>query len=463
MKEVFYQYDKLISSESLEIKNYQPTPCNVSFTNSFPYEGYYNAYFTVIRNPVNNKIHLYYRSSISPDSKIMQHSVTCVAISNDGGITFDKPVYPIHSWKNQEQELKETNIVIKGNGSSHNFTCCYDPKGKRFVGIGGLHTWQYENLHKECNYKHKLVKMKANNRNIVALDPNVFHPCQINGLYCYTSIDGIHWNLLQNKPILHGFHKGQQDKFRGYSEYDGHLSLDYLPDEECFVLYGRANVGRGSRFIQYAKSKDLTNWSPLNLISISPKYKIGQNYYFPNFHSYPGCNNYYIGFLPYVVKDQDSTAGIYLTMSTDGKTWKRYQKIRPTIIRMKDRNSRHPVAGIIVSDDGTKFYTYVQENYFRGHRDDPFEIKRYEIRKDGYHSFYSKDGNFSMKVKVSSGKLVANYKCHQDGWISFSLNDQEPVQYTDDQLDQVIFKNLSEDEYDLKVHLHNSEIFSLRD
>ena len=112
------------------------------------------------------------------------------------------------------------------------------------------------------------------------LDPNISRDDRKNGMYLLESEDGVKWNKVSTKPVLHGL-------VDSYSCPLGSVGFDTSPcllkhDDE-FYYYGRLNTSLDERGIYMRKSKDLSNWSPPEKVIINNDgdNHLRKNYYIP--------------------------------------------------------------------------------------------------------------------------------------------------------------------------------------
>lgn len=145
---------------------HRPIPREVVFVHDAPWEGSGSGYHTVFRD--GDIYRLYYRGLHLDVSKGKLNTgrhppYYCYAESKDG-IRWTRPNLGIVEFEGS----KKNNIILQGLGT-HNFTPFKDenpntPKEQRYKGIGGIK--------------------------------------QEGGLYAFQSPDGIHWSLMQKKPVI---------------------------------------------------------------------------------------------------------------------------------------------------------------------------------------------------------------------------------------------------------------------
>jgi hypothetical protein len=424
MKQLFYDLNLLEEHTNVYIKEYAPKAENIIYKPDRKYESDVSLYFNIIRNN-NGNVQLYYRSAAKNINDMFCiyapfTQYTGYAESNDG-ISFEKPNLNIVNYLDNTKN----NIILKEGMASTNFMVFYDSKTNIYRGIGGGHN-DYVSISSKNNHTPKCIKntkyidkqMGIFNK---PLDPDVEHSCRINGLYQWTSNDGIHWNLVNNKPFINGFHPGGCDRpvngKYGISPFDGLPSIFYDNLVNEYRLYVRYNPRSNIRNIQYATSKDFVNWSSLKHITFEPPFDLNNdNYYYSSMQPYPDSDQYYT-LLPYYHKDRPYQFETYLAFSEDGIHWKRMHK-------MINKCGYNNVSGLIISNDKTEMYIYLQENYMNKQRKMPrTNVRRYSIRMDGFTSIRCDKNNkgsfMTKKIRLCDFKI--NHKIYGGGYISINI------------------------------------------
>ena len=429
--------------------------------------GYAN-YFSIIRNPENNMVYMYYCNDTS--NPII--AKTCIATSPDG-IHFSRPKIKKYEYGGK----KNNNIILDVGVSSTNLFPFYDENPNidseyKWKAIGGLHLslWnikEYMNKHPE---KDKYFEI-AHHLNYINIKPslnlvkpedvyNLPHPAFIrywksfkkkripdsdnvtmflyidskepspfggNGIMAYQSTNGLDWHTFRDTPIISGMHPGHYDKLYTCSHYDCHPCCFWDRNQNHYKIYLRSNINYGVRHIQYATSSDLTNWSPLQYVNISPKFNMkNDNYYSACCQMYPD-SNVYIGFPPYY-QNKGNKSFIALMVSLDGVNW----NIVNQLIK-GEKISSFSVGGFIYSNDETEMYIYEHFNRSKilGGKV-PSGITRYSIRADGLSSITSHGntmGNFEVdKIKIK-GNIYINFKTKKDGHIKVEIRNNKNKPY----------------------------------
>jgi len=193
--------------DGVSLKLHNPTPREVAIVFDAPCEGNTSAYVTVFQD--DNLYRMYYRGSEQDftNNKGL-HELTCYAESDDG-IHWRKPELNLFEFDGS----KKNNIVWVGTGN-HNFTPFKDtnPNAKpdeKYKAFGGLGD---------------------------------------NGLIAFKSSDGIHWEKIQDEPVIT---KGA---------FDSQNLAFWNPVTECYMDFHRG-FKDGVRHIMTCTSKDFINWT----------------------------------------------------------------------------------------------------------------------------------------------------------------------------------------------------------
>lgn len=280
----------------------------------------------------------------------------------------------------------QANMIHEGNCLSHNFSVFTGHDGKIY-GIGGMDNWKHNiTWHKAGTFDvfKTLFKQKYGReydrgeaRFKKAHDRLINEKWLLDysgGLYLFTSDDGINFKPVQKKPIITVNHPGYNSALDWKStEFDSHICC--IHDGHKYILYVRDNIKKGIRYIQYATSKDLVNWSEFNNIVMSPKFDPDEdNYYLPCFHF---INNKYLGFLPYF---RGGRACIRYVRSVDGIKWTVIDSFflsDTNRIIANEKNPVHPVQGH--TRDKKNLYFYFHMNYWGADENEPVVIKKYRM------------------------------------------------------------------------------------
>lgn len=302
-------------------------------------------YFNLLKCP-NGNIRLY-------SNRWVKYHDT-VSVGSKDGITFDR----------------ELILALKKSGATHNFFPFIGQDGKMY-GIGGIDNWKHDkNFHDIKDYD--TWKIAYENKFKKPVNPEVFQLEEhrrllsnkrildhVDGLYLFSSTDGKKWSQLSKVPIVtvekEGFVNAMINFGKG-SEFDGAVNCIWNDEIKKYILYIRANVDIGCRFIQYSVSDDLLSWEKFNLIKVEGYEKAKDNYYTPCFMKY---KDWYIGLIPYF---REGKGSIRLLRSRDGIKWdivKDFFKEETAVFKDgKPKNSCHAVNGMLIKDGVINFYIH---------------------------------------------------------------------------------------------------------
>jgi hypothetical protein len=212
-RELFVDSVLIDRLEGAELRLQTPRSAGVALQLDKPWERHLSGYFTVFRDGDGDVYRMYYRGRPLTgygDGNEKAQEVTCVAESNDGR-EWSRP----RVGKYEIAGTRDNNIVLANLAPvTHNFAPFIDtrpgvPAAQRYKGVGGSRD---------------------------------------SGLIPYTSADGIHWERLQEKPIITG------------GAFDSQNNIFWSDLEQCYVCFYRT-FRNGVRWISRTTSKDFTTWS----------------------------------------------------------------------------------------------------------------------------------------------------------------------------------------------------------
>ena len=368
----------LISKLSGDLKQHlhQPEPKEVVLTTGASWEGNTCAYYTIFRDGA--KFRMYYRGSHwdTKTKKAAHREVVCYAESKDG-IHWTKPNLGLFEFNGS----KKNNIVFDGIGT-HCFVAFKDNN---------------PNCLPEARYKGI-----ARGR-----------PTGKKGLYVFQSPDGIHWKLIQNKPVItEGAFDSQNLAF-----WNAHTK-QYREYHRTFV--------NGKRAIMTGTSKDFVNWTKPVLL----EYQKGipaQHLYTNAVQPYSRAPHLLVGFPTRYLPDQGSRVEPTLMISRDGQRFHRW--LEPVIPESapKDRKgnrSNYMTWGLVeIPDRPNHLSVFATEAYYTG---PDTRVRRFEYRKDGFVSLRGgAKGGLLITKPIALGRLAErltlNFKTNNDGQVRVSL------------------------------------------
>lgn len=287
--------------------------------------------------------------------------------------------------------------IFKKSGASHNFFPFYG-RDKKLYGIGGIDNWKYDKeFHDITGYKSFVTTYESKfkesskdvkfdllkHRTLLSSKTVLNHVC---GLYLFTSKDGLNWEQVYKSPIITVFNKGYTNAIKLFgksSEFDGHVNCVYDDLNDEYYIYLRSNVSQGFRFIQYATSKGLKEWSEFKYLFGRHKNNI-DNYYTPCMFKYKSL---YIGVVPYF--NLDNKCCLRILTSHTGNNWYIKKDIFLDNVAFykgeKPKNTKHFVNGYVETEK--EIYFYVHENFYGLNSHKPVTLKRYSILKKDFNEF----------------------------------------------------------------------------
>jgi len=376
--------DWLIEKASgVELHLNKPTPREVAIVFDKPWEGNSSAYVTVFQD--GDLFRMYYRGSHYDLEKNQDmHEVTCYAESNDG----------IH-WQKPELNLFEfngtihNNIVWRGVGN-HNFTPFLD--ANPFAS-------------QDSKYK----ALASGN----------------GGLVAFQSPDGIHWKLMQEKPVIT---KGA---------FDSQNLAFWNPITKRYMDFHR-DFYNGVRHIMTCTSEDFINWTEPQWLDFgdAPLEHLYTNAIAPYYRAPHILIGFPKRFMPGRRKLPDDpwdgvSDGVFMS-SRDGSHWHRWLEafIRPGLQKERWWQRNNMTAwGILVTKSDVpgmpdELSLYSSEAYCT----DECRLRRYTLRIDGFVSVHAPytGGELLTKPLIFNGKeLVINYSTSAAGSVRVEITDTD--------------------------------------
>jgi len=317
-------------------------------------------------------------------------------------------------YNTETQEMKK--ILQSQYLLTDNF-CVIKPKDNDgYYAVGGEHN---KSLHRIMGSSGPTI----NYRGRTIPSPEVYSQRHFNGLYLMHSKDLLHWDYVRKVPVISGIHPGQTDNFQGYSRFDSKISCFYSKRLEEYIIFVRANMGRGRRWVQTARSKDLIDWSPLQLLHMDGVDFNKDNYYCLEAMEYPDAD-LFVGISAYTNKPRYPTETcIKLMFSKDGVHWIDRGSILETPTSADGyRNSVQPTC-VFFDNGGDHYDMFLNENYNRIlTRNEGSNLVNYTIPKDRLVGVKAADtGRVEFDMGIRSDRLIVNYDAH--GYIKFTIND----------------------------------------
>jgi hypothetical protein len=407
-RELFVDDFLIASFDGAELMLHNPLPREVVLTCDEPWEGTACGYMTVFRD--QDRYRMYYKSydtDITSGEKINSHELFVAYAESENGIDWIKPNLGLFEFDGS----RNNNIVWKGNGC-HGFTPFID----------GNPECPTEAKYKAVGAKRKAVR---------------------NGLFGLQSPDGIHWSLIQHKPII-------QD-----GDFDSQNLAIWDSLHSIYRVYFRERR-EGNRSIRTAVSDDFIHWSDAKWLEFSGE-PIEQ-LYTNQIESYYRAPHIFIGFptryidrrewslsmdwLPqlqerrirYQIKKRYGTAlteGLFMT-SRDGRIFKCWREAftRPGVERSGQwiYGAGYQSHGMFETPSALpgappELSFFVTENSWHGNGT---KFRRYTIRVDGFVSVHAsmQGGEFTTKPLTFEGNLLdLNFSTSAAGGILVEIQD----------------------------------------
>ena len=177
------------------------------------------------------------------------------------------------------------------------------------------------------------------------------------------------WKIINNKkPIIYNNYpkNGVINFEEKYPLIDSNICCFYSRILKKYILYCRANIQRGIRFVQYTTSNNLIDWSKFNTIKSNNFDKKKDNYYTFNCIEIFKLNIFF-GLVPYTNDLEKPTEySVRKLISSDGVNWHDIgvlfygEPINSTNIT---RCNTH-VAGIFYKKNIEELYIFLHHNYY---------------------------------------------------------------------------------------------------
>lgn len=464
--------DKLTGEVDIRLQH--PIPREVVFKFDQPWEGSSSGYHTIFQD--GDLYRLYYRGShlIVSDGRINTGShkpFYCYAESKDG-IHWTRPELGLVKFNGS----KKNNIILEGKGT-HNFAPFKD---------------ENPNCKPEAKYK-ALAGGQSEG-----------------GLFAYQSADGIHWKLMQEKPVIT---KGA---------FDSQNLAFWDSDQKTYRTYYRVFTGgittskiwkpEGDRAIQTATSDDFLNWK--NVADLTYEDSPDEELYTNQVKAYHRAPHIRIGFPARYIergwsesmqalpdperrKQRASSVERYgtaiseglLMASRDGVHFKRWNEafLRPGIERTGTWQYGHQfIAEHVVETKSAlpgapdELSIYAAEDYWHGKGG---SLRRYSLRLDGFTSVHAsmKGGELITQTLIFKGtKFSANFATSAAGSMRVEIQtaDGQPIKgfslaecadLFGDTVDRTVTWNqkadvssLQDKPVRLRIHLKDADLYSFQ-
>ncbi|HVX64511.1 MAG TPA: hypothetical protein VHC19_28060 [Pirellulales bacterium] len=352
------------------LKMHRPEPKEVVIVCDAPWEGNISAYYTLFAD--GGRFRMYYRGAhFDEQAKRSTHpEFACYAESRDG-IHWEKPKLGLFEFKGS----KDNNIVWAGEGT-HNFT-------------------PFKDENPDCAPEARYKALAGGSK----------------GLKAYQSADGIHWSLMQEKPVIT---KGA---------FDSQNLAFWHPLQQRYLDFHRS-FHEGVRAITTCSSTDFLNWTePVQLkYGDAPPEHLYTNAIQPYFR----VPHLFLGFPTRFQPKHEQVEPILMT-SRDGLNFHRWPEPLIPITAPKDRDgnrSNYMTRGLLqLPGDGRDLSVYATEAYYAGPGS---RVRRFTFRTDGFVSVHAnaEGGELVTKPFTFAGRqLKLNYVTAGGGKLLVELQD----------------------------------------
>ena len=411
--ELFVDNFLIGSMEGVELRLHSPRSAGKVFAFDQPWEGNTSLYVTVLQD--GDRYRLYYRGSVHPDYVIRSRvgpdetvppahdQLTSYAESTDG-VHWTRPSLGIHEFNGS----KDNSIIWMGKGA-HNFTPFIDgnpaaPASERYKAVAG------------------------------------------GPLLALKSADGIHWEKMQDEPIISD------------GKFDSQNLAFWDAGRGLYVCIYRDFI-QGVRTIKTATSKDFLHWTPGQWAEFgdAPPEHLYTNATVPYFRAPHIYVAFPKRFQPWrAVVDEPPHAGLsdgVFMSSRDGVHWNRFIEafIRPG---RDPRNWVHRTNAVSTglartAPDEISLYVSRHYTYPTAH------LERMVLRTDGFvsvHAGYPGGELLTKPMVFAGGRLVLNYATSAAGSVRVEVQDVDgdplpgfslensPVMYGDEIEAEVLWK-----------------------
>ena len=382
-RELFVDDWLIDTKRKVQLELHHPQPQEVVLTFDKPWEGNTCYYYRVFED--DGLFRMYYRGSdFDWDTRKQSHpQVVCYAESSDG-THWARPDLSLFEFDGS----KHNSIVWTGPGA-HNFSPFKDTSpackpDERYKALGSVK----------------------------------------GGLLPFVSADGIHWRLLQDKPVIT---KGAFDS----------QNLAFWDEVRGRYVDFHRGFDKGVRAIMTCTSDDFIHWTEPQWIEYGDA---------PNEHLYTNATVAYYRaphifmafpkrFQPKRKKLPDHpypgvSDAVFMT-SRDGQHWHRWGEafLRPGPMRERWWQRNNPIAwGMLLTAPPAEgmpeeLSLYSCENYYIG----PCRLRRFTLRIDGFVSVQAPyaGGEFTTKPLTFDGKeLTINYSTSAAGSVRVEIRDE---------------------------------------
>lgn len=418
--------DKLIDkNEGVEIIMHRPVKQNIALSCDNEWEGSCCGYASTVK--IGDEVRLYYRASSGQLKANSSEGLgtICVAISDDGGITFKKPNVGNYEFRGS----KENNIVYHDGKYLDNFSVYYDenpdcPEDARFKvlashGIGDKARLEYYKSSDGFKFEYS-------------------HDIDVYG--AFDTLNILLWD--EKKKVYRVY-------IRSFHDKDGN-DID---------VNNGAVRGRSYRDIRWAESADMINWTKPVMLEYTDddknlqlytngitKYERADIYYgTPSRYYDRSAEMHNLKYLPTwggmreeYMKTTEKRTGTAMTdciimTSEDGYLFDRSAEAFMTPGPEDEENwvygDCYPARGMVITPGRYKGVSDELSIYCgKGYRVRPLDFERYTLRLDGIYSWYAKAKGAKVLTKpvtIGGNSLSVNFATSALGHLRIRICDEK--------------------------------------
>lgn len=386
--------------DGASILYHRPEPKEVVLTCDLPWEGNISAYYTLFQD--GDRYRMYYRGAhFDTSTKKSAHpEFACYAESRDG-VHWEKPKLGLVEFNGS----RENNIVLAGEGT-HNFT-------------------PFRDENPDCPPESKYKALAGDSK----------------GLKAYQSADGVHWKLIQDKPVIT---KG---------DFDSQNLAFWHPIQKRYIAYHRKSRD-GVRDIMMSVSPNFTTWNDPRFLEYGLSEK--EHLYTNAIRPYVRAPHLFIGFPTRFQPANQQVEPVFMS-SRDGLNFRRSPSPIIPIDAPQDRDgnrSNYMTNGVLLLPQrDTELSVYATEAYYAGPGS---RVRRFVYRVDGFASLHSRNQSqvITKPITFLGNDLYLNCKCSEGGSIRIEIQDQDGKAIEGYTLEQCL--PINSDAFDEKVRWRSS-------
>jgi hypothetical protein len=267
-------------------------------------------------------------------------------------------------WDGEKYNRPKNDVVLEKSAAGHNFRVFYDtnpntPDNEKYKAVGGNSVHSKYPAMVDCKFSKTLEECELPNpcrphKPRLCFKGEDNHPRHGNGLYVFSSEDGINWKTYSNKPIF-SYHTKTKT-------LPNTIAFDWMPsvvyDGENYRIFIRCNPKLGTRTCFTSTSTNLLDWSIPELIKVSGFDMNKENFYYMDCHFIAGK---YIAFAPHFIQEDRTYSDCYtaILVSENGINW----EVKDRILVSKTSGHLTFPHVVTVRQEGDEYAFYVHKNF----------------------------------------------------------------------------------------------------